>query len=128
MSKFNYGKMQKVSKRLINRFGTVAIWVSVKQNDSDEPWRESGGVTETEHEVLAIFVPVERDKRENITWRENIEQRGGNELMYMAPVNFMPTGRDYVKRNGVVKRVKTLDRYAPGPVDKDVLYEIQLEL
>lgn len=111
--------------RLIAKNGQVVTWQSVENAasvDPDQPWKPSGTTT-TERTATICFLPINREGRETIAYLKGSGVATGSVYGLMGNVNFTPTAKDVVLRDGVEMRIENVDLLSPN--GQKILYTIE---
>jgi hypothetical protein len=101
--------------RLIQKNGQAITWRSLT-NDPDpaEPWNAANTVVEHSG-IFICFVPVrDRETRKLFQYLTGMEVQVGQLAGLMGNVNFNPTAKDIVIRDGVELRISNLDLLSPN--------------
>lgn len=82
MATYDYGHLQSVAQRLINKYGRAATLVKRDETPSDasKPWRTNDGSGDIEYAVTAVVHPIEyEDTDETLTRRGDQRAYVGSE-------------------------------------------------
>ncbi len=93
MKKYDYSRMARTSKRLIDRFGDEVTFVVITQVPNVEKWKPAT-VTETEIITNAVFTK-EEEKYENGVLVQHAKEKV---LFYKIGVSFDPNLIGHIKR------------------------------
>lgn len=114
------------AKKLIVKNGQEVIWKRTYQHiaNQDEPWKESKGAR-VEYKVMMAFLPVDYKNQQFKRYRFETDIEVGTIAGYMGQVDFEPSLRDVVIRDGKTYVIKNID-----PIDPNgqgvILYVIEL--
>ena len=111
------------AKRSIAHKGQSVIWrePALADADSDTPWKP-GDAPPDDHVVNIVFLPDNRTNYEFLALMANTEVPKGRLIGLMAAVDFTPTLKGVVIRDGVTLGVRTIDPLAPN--GQAILYTI----
>jgi hypothetical protein len=107
----------KTALRLIAKNGQAAKWRIVRDGapvDSSKPWKPSQPATPVEHDVTICFLPITKEMRETIAYLRGTEVTTGSVMGYMGAVDFEPSSKDVVIRDGVEMRIENIDVLSPN--------------
>lgn len=117
------------AERLIARNGQEVNWRIVKDAaapDVLKPWKP-GEAADEDKPVVICFLPIEKESRQLFTFlRGQSDVPTGYTLALMkGNVDFTPSIKDVVVRDGAILRIKSLDLLSPN--GQKVLYTMELE-
>ena len=107
----------KTALRLIAKNGQAAKWRIVRDGapvDSSQPWKPTQPATPVEHDVTICFLPINKEMRETIAYLRGTEVPTGSVMGYMGAVDFEPSSKDVVIRDGVEMRIENIDVLSPN--------------
>lgn len=111
-----YDRQIATAKRLIKKKGQGVTWRSIENGappDASKPWKTSTS-TNLDNLVDIVFLPVSRENKRFIQALGGTEVSTGFLLGYMAAVDFEPSIKDVVIRNGEQLEVLNIDIVAPN--------------
>ena len=113
------------AKRLIAKNGQDVYWRVVRNVENvSEPWKPSATDTE-DIPVKICFLPDTKEQRETVRYIAETEVAAGSVIGLMGQVDFEPSSKDVVIRDGVECRIKTVNILSPN--GQIVLYTIEFE-
>lgn len=114
------------AKRLIAKYGQTVTWRSVVDGaNASEPWKPPEAA-DVDHEVNICFVPVrDNEWRKLLTYLKGSEVPGGYLAGIMGQVDFTPSLKDVVIRDGVTLRIASIDVLSPN--GQKILYSVEFE-
>lgn len=106
--------------RLIKKNGQPVIWRSLKNISSkSEPWKPSG-IESVDYSVDICFLPI--NGRETKEYLGKTEVITGSVIGYMGKVDFEPSAKDVVMRDGSELRIESIDLLSPN--GQKILYTV----
>jgi len=126
-----YKSLVETAKRMILEKGQSSnvIWKTRTNDTPSDPSMPWNGVAEieTEHSVSIIFLPNERYGRELYRYlADTTDVPVGNLLGFMAQVDFTPSLKDVVVRDGVELPILSFNAYDPDGSGV-ILYVIEFD-
>lgn len=115
----------KTALRLIEKNGQVVTWRIVRDEppvDSAQPWKPTNDATPVEKNVSICFLTVDRQTFESLSFMDNGEIPQGAVMGYMGKVDFVPSLKDVVVRDGKELRVYYIDELKPN--GQTILYKM----
>lgn len=118
------------AKRIIGKRGQAVLWRIRSEGTTDgavvagaTKWRPKAVSPSTpdDRSVTIAFFPITKEKYESLKAR-GIEVVTGAQMGYMPAVDFEPSQKDAVLRNGVLMPIADIDVIAPN--GDPILYEI----
>lgn len=123
-----YDRQISTAKRLIAKYGERVTWNSALPSVpvTDKPW-ESNPVSTAAYDTTVAFFPTGSSIGQLIRFMKNGDIPTGNELGYMAQVEFTPSSLDTLTRSdGSVYRVKSIDPLNPNG-EGVILYTLEFQ-
>lgn len=117
--------------KLIKKNGQLVKWRTIPDAviaDPDKPWDTTPATpaVPVEHDVYIVFLLNNNKGLESLAHAINSEVAKGAFRGLMGNVNFEPTLKDVVIRNGVTYRISELQCLAPN--GQKILYKIGFDL
>lgn len=119
-----YDRAIATAQRLIAKKGMSVTWKQLTNGtpaDPDKPWRP-GATEHTDKTVNIVFFPYNRENQKFLALLTGTEVPKGEEYGLMGAVDFTPTLKDTIVRNGETLAVETINLLAPA--GDPVLYTI----
>lgn len=117
-----------LATKLILKNGQAVLWRSIPAAaipDPLQPWKPSAAVP-VDRPVTICFLPYSRVNFELMRTLGLSEIQTGTLYGLMAAVDFVPSPKDVVIRNGQEYRIKGVDTLSPN--DQKILYTIDFAL
>lgn len=112
-----FDRQVKTALKLIAKNGQAVKWRIVRDGapvDSSQPWKPTQPATPVEHDVTICFLPINKEMRETIAYLRGTEVPTGSVMGYMGAVNFEPSLKDVVIRDGKELRLENIDVLSPN--------------
>lgn len=113
--------------RLIEKNGELVQWKIVQDGtpfDPLKPWKPSSSVVTTK-DVTICFLPLTRVGDESLHRMKNSEVPTGCDQGLMGAVDFEPSEKDVIVRNGKEWRIENISILAPN--GQNILYTIEFK-
>lgn len=94
--------------------------------EPDKPWNPGSPTVSVDHPVDIAFLPNERYGRETFRYFSGTDIPVGNLLGFMAQVDFKPSLKDVVIRDGVEIPILSFNPYDPNG-EGVILYAIEFD-
>lgn len=122
-----YDRLRSVSKRLIDKYGQKVIYTRITNPTPVDPNKEwiKGDSNTSEVEIVMLFLPDDRDKRETKNYSDRSVVGRGNTKGYTYDLGFEPNLKDTIKREGQVYSIESITTYKPD-ITSPLLYKIRL--
>ena len=123
-----YDTLTQAAIRLISQKGQTATWESKTNDAPTDPSVKWKGVpvTTVTHSPKIVFLPNERYGREMYRYFAGSDIPVGNMLGFMARVNFTPSLKDTVIRNGETLSILSITPYDPNG-EGVILYTLEFD-
>lgn len=115
----------KTALRLIEKNGQGVTWRIVRDEapvDASKPWKPTNDATPVEKNVTICFLTVDRMTFETLSFMDNGEVPQGAVMGYMGAVDFAPSLKDVVIRDGKELRIHYIDELKPN--GQTILYKM----
>lgn len=124
-----YDRQRLRAKVIIDKYGERVEYRNYlsELSESDKPWIgiDTSPIIYT---PSIAFFSTNSDLRQLLRYMSNGEIITGNEVGYMASVNFLPTMKDTIKRNdGSVYRIKNINTLNPNG-EGVILYTFEFQI
>lgn len=122
-----YDRQIASAKRLIAKYGQSVTWRQIRNggiNNAATPWKP-GASQVTEQSVQIAFFPYTTENKQLLRHLLGTEIPVGSLTGYMSAVNFEPTLKDTVLRDGKILSIKSIDPLAPN--GQVIMYTLQFE-
>lgn len=112
-----FDRQVQTAKKLIAKNGQLVKWRIVRDAapvDSAQPWKPTNTATPVEHDVTICFLTVDKDTYETLSYMEGGEVPMGAVMGLMGAVNFEPSLKDVVIRDGKELRLFNVEELNPN--------------
>ena len=112
-----FDRQVKTALKLIAKNGQAVKWRIVRDGapvDSSQPWKPTQPATPVEHDVTICFLTVNKDTYETLSYMAGGEVPMGAVMGLMGAVNFEPSLKDVVIRDGKELRLFNLEELNPN--------------
>lgn len=112
-----FDRQVQTAKKLIAKNGQLVKWRIVRDAapvDTAQPWKPTNPVTPVEHDVTICFLTVDRDTYETLSYMAGGEVPMGAVMGLMGAVNFEPSLKDVVIRDGKELRLFNVEELNPN--------------
>ena len=112
-----FDRQVQTAKKLIAKNGQLVKWRIVRDAapvDTAQPWKPTNPATPVEHDVTICFLPITKEMRETIAYLRGTEVPTGYVMGYMGAVNFEPSLKDVVIRDGKELRLFNVEELNPN--------------
>lgn len=117
------------ARRLIKKNGQTVTWRQVTNGppaDPDKPWKPGSPVETDYPETKIVFLPITTGNRfMSRRYKNNSDVPEGTLYGIMEQVDFTPTQKDEVIRDGVTYNVIAFDTLDPNG-EGSIIYELEL--
>ena len=120
-----FDKAIALSTKLIAKNGQAVTWRVIQDGaplDPAQPWKPTEQAAPVDHPVTIAFLPLSGDMRKTITRLRGTEVPINSTMGLMAAVDFNPTAKDVVIRDGQEWRIEYIDLLAPN--GQKILYTV----
>jgi len=120
-----YDRQISSATKLIAKNGQLVKWRIVRDAapvDTAQPWKPTEQAAPVDHPVTIAFLPLSGDMRKTITRLRGTEVPINSTMGLMAAVDFNPTAKDVVIRDGQEWRIEYIDLLAPN--GQKILYTV----
>lgn len=104
------------AQQMIAEAGQSVTWHKLSDGappDANKPWLPSSGVP-VNYTVNIVFLPIDRVNERFLQALRGTEIPSGSFQGLMGAVDFIPSIKDKVTRNGVVLQIRSIDTLAPN--------------
>lgn len=112
-----FDRQIQTAKRLIAKNGRAVKWRVVRDAapaDPSQPWKPTNPATPVEHDVTICFLTVDKDTYETLSYMAGGEVPMGAVMGLMGAVNFEPSLKDVVIRDGKELRLFNIEELNPN--------------
>ena len=112
-----FDRQVQTAKKLIAKNGQLVKWRVVRDGapvDSSQPWKPTQPATPVEHDVTICFLTVDKDTYETLSYMAGGEVPMGAVMGLMGAVNFEPSLKDVVIRDGKELRLFNVEELNPN--------------
>jgi hypothetical protein len=112
-----FDRQIQTAKRLIAKNGQAVKWRIVRDAapaDPSQPWKPTNPATPVEHDVTICFLTVDKETYESLSYMTNGEVPMGAVLGLMGAVDFEPSLKDVVIRDGKELRLFNIEELNPN--------------
>ena len=112
-----FDRQIQTAKRLIAKNGQVVKWRIVRDAtpvDSSQPWKPTNPAKPVEHDVTICFLTVDKDTYETLSYMAGGEVPMGAVMGLMDAVDFEPSLKDVVIRDGKELRLFNIEELNPN--------------
>ena len=120
-----FDRQVQTALKLIAKNGQAVKWRVVRDGapvDSSQPWKPTQPATPVEHDVTICFLTVDKDTYETLSYTAGGEVPMGAVMGLMGAVNFEPSLKDVVIRDGKELRLENIDVLSPN--GQTILYTV----
>ena len=120
-----FDRQVQTALKLIAKNGQSVKWRVVRDGapvDSSQPWKPTQPATPVEHDVTICFLTVDKDTYETLSYMAGGEVPMGAVMGLMGAVNFEPSLKDVVIRDGKELRLENIDVLSPN--GQTILYTV----
>ena len=112
-----FDRQIQTAKRLIAKNGQAVKWRIVRDAapaDPSQPWKPTNNATPVEKDATICFLTVDKETYESLSYMTNGEVPMGAVLGLMGAVDFEPSLKDVVIRDGKELRLFNIDELKPN--------------
>ena len=112
-----FDRQVQTALKLIAKNGQAVKWRVVRDEppvDASQPWKPTNDATPVEKDVSICFLTVDRMTFETLSFMNGGEVPTGAVLGYMGAVDFEPSLKDVVIRDGKELRLENIDVLSPN--------------
>lgn len=120
-----FDRQVQTAKRLIAKNGQLVKWRIVRDAspaNPAQPWKPTNPATPVEEDVTICFLTVDKDTYETASYMAGGEVPMGAVMGLMGAVNFEPSLKDVVIRDGKEFRLENIDVLSPN--GQTILYTV----
>jgi len=113
----DYARQKRSAARMIAKAGQLVKWRVIRDEapvNPSEPWKPTNPVTPVEHDVTICFLTVDKDTYETLSYMAGGEVPMGAAMGLMDAVNFEPSLKDVVIRDGKELRLFNVEELNPN--------------
>lgn len=119
-----FDRQIKTALKLIAKNGQAVKWRVVRNGEADPstPWKPALPIEVVEYDVEMCFLPISRQIRESLVFMKGSDVSTSSVMGYMGAVEFAPSLKDVVIRDGQEYRIENIDYLAPN--GQNILYTV----
>lgn len=119
-----FDRQVETAQRLIEKNGQLVYWRKASSEvDSNAPWKPTATDLPIDTPVKIVFLPTGRIGEELVRFIKGSEVTTGSVSGLMPAVDFEPSAKDTVIRNGKELRISSVDPLSPN--GEIILYTIE---